>query len=210
MIIQEKINANAHDCIRQKSTAGKQRSLRPAAFSSKSRQNTALDAMERYPQTKSWANKSVNRRWLAVGFSNSFPSLSMFGLSTFTSLVCQPGFLRRYALMDEFIDYLEAAVRDAIRTVVGWTAVIVATTVLGLWIGMSISDGEFATLSDLQLAILLLPFAWLVSLKFAFAIAVTAVALYLPLKIDSRRLMIAAGSVNFATWILISISIDWL
>ena len=121
----------------------------------------------------------------------------------------RPGYLRRYALMAKFIDYLEAAVRDAIRTVVGWTAVIVATTVLGLWIGMSISDEEFATLSDLQFAIFLLSFAWLVSLKFAFAIAVTAAALYLPLKIDSRRLMIAAGSVNFATWILISMSIDW-
>ena len=86
---------------------------------------------------------------------------------------------------------------------------IVATTVLGLWFGMSISDGEFVTLSDLQFAIFLLSFAWLVSLKFAFAIAVTATALYLPFKIDLRRLMIAAESVNFATWVLISMSIDW-
>ena len=106
-----------------------------------------------------------------------------------------------------FRDYSVAAVAEAIQTVVGWTAVILTTSAVGLWLGMSIASGDFVTLRDLSFVVMVLPVAWLVNPIFAVPVAVMAVAWYLPLKIESGSLMIAAVCVNFATWLLITLSI---
>ena len=111
--------------------------------------------------------------------------------------------------MAKFVDYSVTAVCDAVRTVLGWTTAIIATTLLGLWLGMSISGGELVSIDNLLFAWLLLSFGWLVSLRVAAAIAVTAVAWYLPLKIESNWLMIVALCVNFASWLGITLSLSW-
>jgi hypothetical protein len=112
--------------------------------------------------------------------------------------------------MAKFVDDSVGAFCDAVQSFLGWTAAIFATTVFGLWLGMSISRGEVAALGDLFFVWVFLPVAWLVSVRAAVAIGVTAVAWYLPLKIDSTRLMIAALCANFATWLAITVSIGWL
>ena len=107
--------------------------------------------------------------------------------------------------MAKFSDYSIVTVFcDAVQTIVGWSVAILLTTVLGMWLGLSVSGGEVVSFGDLKFALLLLSFAWLVSLECAVGMAVTAIAWYLPLKIESPRLMIAAVCVNFSTWFAVT------
>jgi hypothetical protein len=112
--------------------------------------------------------------------------------------------------MAKFVDDSVGAFCDAVQSFLEWTAAIFMTTNFGLLLGMSISHGEVAALDELFFVWVFLPVAWLVSMRVAVAIGVTAVAWYLPLKIESTRLMIAALCVNFATWLGMSVSIGWL
>ena len=115
--------------------------------------------------------------------------------------------------MPRFVDYTVAAIRDAIRTVVGWAAALLLTCVAGLWAGMSLGLGEPVSSNGLLIALMVLPVSWLVVPEHATAIvvtfAVTAAAWYVPLKFDSPRLMIAAACVNFATWCGVAAWIFW-
>ena len=110
--------------------------------------------------------------------------------------------------MAKFTDYsIFTAFRDAIGTIAGWTATILGTIVLGVWLGMSVSGGEVVPFGDVFPVLLLLPFVWMMSLNCAVGVAVSSFAWYLPLKIESHRLMIAAVCVNFSAWFAITISV---
>lgn len=85
---------------------------------------------------------------------------------------------------------------EALRTTVGWVALIAGTMVAGTWLGMWIAAGELPGLVDALSAVgasfvacLFLPRIW-------FALLVALLAIYVPLKAESVWLYITAPIVN--------------
>jgi hypothetical protein len=88
----------------------------------------------------------------------------------------------------------------ALRSVVGWTLVIFATMLCGLWLGTPLARGKFESL-DLVFGMLILStFAWLVFPEVVIGFAVSGMAWYLPLRFESTPLRIGAGFASFVAW----------
>jgi hypothetical protein len=104
-------------------------------------------------------------------------------------------------------EWPERALGDAFSSLLGWTAAIAATLVLGFCAGYWIGHGEITSVEQTLGAFLWTPFLWLGHLEIVIAYAVLGLTWYLPLHYDSRRLRITAASANFLVWALV---IGWI
>jgi hypothetical protein len=93
----------------------------------------------------------------------------------------------------------------ALRSVVGWAVVIFATTLSGLWLGMSIGHRELVSPGLVFLALLISPLSWLLFPQLLIAFAITLIAWYLPRRFESTRLRVVAATANFVAWLGVGI-----
>ena len=95
------------------------------------------------------------------------------------------------------------AILGAITSVTGWVLVISTTVVIGFccgyWIGHREVMGPTATLQ----AFAWVPLVWLGQPLILVPYAVTALALYLPIRFESRWLYIGAVIVTLLAWLVI-------
>jgi len=91
----------------------------------------------------------------------------------------------------------------ALTSVAGWFLVILTTALAGFCCGYWSGHRQFMSLVVTLKAMSLLPVIWLVYPTMLIAYAVTAVSLYLPLRIDSVWLRIAAIVGTFIAWAVI-------
>jgi hypothetical protein len=94
---------------------------------------------------------------------------------------------------------------SALCTVVGWALVTLGTSFLGVWVGLSIEAGAVVPPDLAFFALVLAAWACLVRPQILLSLAVSLVAFYLPLRIDSTRLRVGAAVVNFLAWLGMSI-----
>jgi hypothetical protein len=91
----------------------------------------------------------------------------------------------------------------AITSVLGWTVVIMCIFLAGFccgyWIGHRQVTNAAATLSALQCV----PVVWMVDARMFIAYVVTALAIYLPLRYESRWLHLCAAVATFLTWLVV-------
>ena len=103
--------------------------------------------------------------------------------------------------MKQSFNRILRAIDAVLREKVGWSVVIALTTLVGIWVGMAFTSPKVATpwmviqfLPVLAVACLFTPPLWP-------AVITTALAWYLPMKIDSGWLRFAAVCVNVGGWV---------
>ncbi len=104
-------------------------------------------------------------------------------------------------------DYVVDALREPIQSLVGWTVVILVTVVAGLWVGIWIGTGELPSLKIAFQALIFAPVAWLLFPRILVAFGITALAWYLPLRLESSWLGAAAALVNLIACLLVTASV---
>jgi hypothetical protein len=95
------------------------------------------------------------------------------------------------------------AILEAITSVVGWACVIAGTMVTGFcrgyWIGHREVMGPMATLT----ALAWVPLVWLGQPAILISYGVTALAFYLPIRLEFRWLHIGAVIATFLAWLIV-------
>ena len=93
---------------------------------------------------------------------------------------------------------------EALRTTVGWVALIAGTMVAGTWLGMWIAAGKSPGPVEVLSAFGLSFVAWLVIPPVAVALLATLLAIYVPLKVESVWLYVTAPIVNLLVWLYVT------
>src|SRR5262245_14956033 len=70
----------------------------------------------------------------------------------------------------------------ALRDFLGWTLVIFATLLCGLWLGMSVAAGQLVSPVPAFFLLIVIPFSWLFFPQVLIACAVTFASWYLPMR----------------------------
>jgi len=93
-----------------------------------------------------------------------------------------------------------STVAEAIGSVFGWMLVIAATSLVGMWLGVATSTGQFLGIGETLFAWLFCTIFFFVHPWFCLTLGISLVAWYLPNRIDDGRLRLAAAVVNLLTW----------
>jgi hypothetical protein len=95
---------------------------------------------------------------------------------------------------------------EALRTTVGWVALIAGTMVAGIWLGMWIAAGKLPGPVEALSAFGFSFVAWLVFPPITVALLVTLLAIYVPLKAESVWMYVTAPIVNLLVWTYVTAS----
>ncbi|MBN2023462.1 MAG: hypothetical protein JW809_11800 [Pirellulales bacterium] len=91
----------------------------------------------------------------------------------------------------------------ALQSVVAWFLIILSAMLLGFCCGYWIGHGEFVGFEKTFRAMAWLPIVWIGQPSVLIPYAVTAVAVYLPLRIESLWLRIVAVPSTFLAWMIV-------
>jgi hypothetical protein len=105
------------------------------------------------------------------------------------------------------LEYPFSAFWRALQTTFGWVLLITATMAAGTWLGAWIGLGERPPLGALLGEFGGLFLAWLLFPRILVGFAVTALALYLPLKAERLWLYVSAPVVNLLVWTALMTSV---
>jgi hypothetical protein len=94
-------------------------------------------------------------------------------------------------------------IAKAATTVVGWVVVVTGTLIIGFCCGCWIGDGEVTGFHVMFYALAWVPLVWLWHPTIFIAYAVTALAIYLPMRFESIWLYLTALIATFVTWLTI-------
>jgi hypothetical protein len=95
--------------------------------------------------------------------------------------------------------------RGVFARVIGWALVDLATTLFGLWAGISYKEGAVASSQAALDALVVSTFAWLLHPQIAIGIAVSGLAFYLCLQFETLKSRGAILAVTLVTWFCIAV-----
>lgn len=89
---------------------------------------------------------------------------------------------------------------QAATTTMGWIAVVMTVSALGVWCGCCVADGMIAPPLRVLGGLVLMPMIVAIYPPMLIACAVTVIAIYLPVHYESRWLYAGAAIASFSAW----------
>ena len=99
------------------------------------------------------------------------------------------------------IGYPLSAIREAISSFFGWTAVVGLIMAVGIFLGLWIGEKRLPAPLDVISIAVALPLVWLLCPWMLAAYGLTGLAWWLPMRFESVRLQIGAAVGLFFTWV---------
>lgn len=103
----------------------------------------------------------------------------------------------------DLLDYPLGAVRSAFKSVVGWTAVVAITGLVGLFVGLCFSEGRLYPPLDVPGMVGLLFLSAIVRLEVFIAFMGAAGAWSLGLVLETLKSRVIIAIANFALWVAV-------